>query len=303
MIKKPEQFVALNYGEPVLLLGSCFSSAIGERLKTGGFPCMVNPLGVVFHPLALAAQIKNAINEDVSGTLFQLSDVWLHSLASSEVYGIGEKALLDNYSKQLFLLRQELKTASLLIVTLGSMHGYRLKETGAIVANCHKQPSILFSKECSEIDEVVEEWKGVLALLKEFNPQLNVVFTVSPVRYTRDGIIENTLSKARLVEVTHRLEANYFPSYELINDVLRDFSYFEEDQSHPNSRAVDAVWEVFRSWSFSAETAKIYEEVMKLRAREQHRFLFPDSQETKVFQTVTNEKREQLRSLYPYVVL
>jgi hypothetical protein len=260
-------------------------------------------LGVVFHPLALATQLSKAMKGDLSGKIFSVGDVYLHSLASSEVYGIGEEAVFANYSKQLSELRNQLLNSTVLIVTFGSMHGYTLVENNEIVANCHKQPAATFNKVFSGIDNVTDIWQELLDDLKAFNPKLEVVFTVSPVRYTRDGILENNHSKARLIEVISRLNKPYFPGYELVNDVLRDYRYFELDQSHPNELAIREVWKMFKEWSFGIEEQKIIDLVLELRTRENHRFLFPDSESTLEFQKITNEKREQLYSLYPYVAL
>jgi len=303
MIKKTADYPSFNYEDKFLLLGSCFSNHIGERLKYHGFRTEINPLGVVFHPLALATQLSKAMKGDLSGKIFNVGDVYLHSLASSEVYGIGEEAVFSNYSKQLSELRNELLNSTILIITFGSMHGYTLVENNEIVANCHKQPTTTFNKVFSEINHVTAIWRELLDDLKTFNPKLEVVFTVSPVRYTRDGILENVHSKSRLLEVVSQLEQPYFPSYELVNDVLRDYRYFELDQSHPNDLAIREVWKMFKEWSFGSEEQKIMDLVLDVRTRENHRFLFPDSESTLEFQKITNEKRERLNSLYPYVAL
>ncbi len=303
MIKKDIAFPELKYQDEYLLLGSCFSNHIGDRLKFHGFKTEINPLGVVFHPLALATQLSKAMKGDLSGKIFNVGDVYLHSLASSEVYGIGEEAIFANYSKQLYELRDQLLNSTVLIVTFGSMHGYTLVENNEMVANCHKQPTTTFNKVFSEITEVTLVWKELLDDLKVFNPKLKVIFTVSPVRYTRDGIMENVHSKSRLLEVISKLERPYFPSFELVNDVLRDYRYFELDQSHPNELAIREVWKMFKDWSFGDEELKIMELVKELRTRENHRFIFPDSEGTAEFKRITNEKRELFNSLYPYVAL
>jgi hypothetical protein len=302
LFPRPDSFPEINYGSEILLLGSCFSNAVGEKLIQAGFRTEINPFGVVFHPLALAKQLANALNNDISGSVFQNNDVYLHSLASSEVYGLSKESLLENYNTQLLKLREYLRTTDVLILTFGSMHGYWLNETGELVANCHKQPGSLFTKKCSEIDEVVSVWNKLLPKLKAVNPKLKIIFTVSPVRYTRDGIMENTLSKSRLIEIIYQLKADYFPSFELINDVLRDFSYFETDKSHPNKQSVEVVWELFRDWIFSESDKEIYKLVAEIRTREAHKFLFPDSVKSEEFRKITQEKREQLNSLFPFVV-
>lgn len=298
----PDDFPKVSYGEEIVLLGSCFSNSIGDKLTYFGFQTTVNPLGVVFHPLALAKQIENALADNFSGKVFVNDDIHLHSLASSDVFGLDKISLQDSYREQLQKLRMSLKNCKTLFITFGSMHGYWLKETEEIVANCHKQNAAIFDKRCSEIDEVVAVWRQTIASLKLFNPEIRIVFTVSPVRYTRDGILENILSKSRLVEVCNQLQEHYFPSFELIQDVLRDFSFFESDLSHPNQKAIDEVWRMLVAWIFSPETESIYQKVKELRIRESHRILFPGSKQAAEFERVTNEKREQLRSLFPSIL-
>lgn len=302
LFPRPTDFPDIEYGSKVLLLGSCFSNSIGEKLTYAGFRTEINPLGVVFHPLALAKQIENALDDIVTGTIFVNHDVYLHSLASSEIYGLSKETVVDKYRAQLQKLREAIENTDVLIITFGSMHGYWFNETGELVSNCHKQPGSTFSKKCSEISEVVSVWNETVQRLKQVNPKLKIIFTVSPVRYTRDGIMENNLSKARLIETIHQLKGTYFPSFELINDVLRDFSYFEVDKSHPNKQAIEAVWELFRDWTFSESNKEIYKLVAEIRAREMHKFLFPDSVKSEEFRKITQEKRERLNSLFPSVV-
>ena len=298
----PDGFPKISYGDKILFLGSCFSNSMGDQLRYFGFDTLVNPLGVVFHPLALAKQIENALKEDFSGKIFINDDIHLHSLASSDVYGLDQESLNVGYGKQLKELHSAFKKCHVLFVTFGSMHGYWLKETNEIVANCHKQSQAIFDKRCSGIDEVVAVWKNTIAMLRAINPEIQIVFTVSPVRYTRDGVLENVLSKSRLVEVCYQLGEFYFPSFELIQDVLRDFSFFEPDASHPNQKAIDEVWRMFSNWTFSEATGNIYQKMKELRTRESHRILFPGSKQAMEFEKITNEKREQLRSLFPSIL-
>jgi len=304
--QQPEAFPKLEYGKTSVLLGSCFSTHVFDRLRYYGFDSMTNPFGVTFHPLALAKQIEQSLQQDTSGKRFTLHDVYLHALASSEIYGMSEESLLERYAKAQLSLRSSLETANLLVLTFGSAHGYFLKETDEIVANCHKQPRDTFTKELSSVEEMVHVWKSLIEVLITRYPKLQIVLTVSPVRYTRDGILENIRSKGRLVELCHELSTLdgvcYFPSFELINDVLRDFSFFEGDRSHPNERAINQVWKLFESWSTNSATRNIMNQVAEIRSREQHKLLFPESEQSERFLADTNEKRERLRSQYSTIV-
>lgn len=296
-----------GYDKPIMLLGSCFSTHIADKLKNAGFLVHNNLVGTIFHPIPLARFILETLNESVDERILQREDVFLSYDAASEVYAMSQEALSHKLQEMRHQFRTTLAEAGTLIITFGSAHGYRLKSSGEIVANCHKQPGNLFEKELTEIEEIVEQWRISLQLLKTSYPHLQVVFTLSPVRYLRDGWVENNRSKARLTEVVHVLRAEtdaaYFPAYEIVNDSLRDYRYFEKDGAHPNALAVDAVWEVFRKWHIDPIADRVVDEVLAFRAMENHRLLFPESKASKRFENQVYEKREQLRSLYPYVEL
>jgi hypothetical protein len=160
--------------------------------------------------------------------------------------------------------RHQLKTASVLFVTFGTAWGYSYHDS-MVVANCHKVSQLEFKKELSETIEILEAWNDVLGILREFNPTLKVVFTVSPVRHVRDGLIENNQSKAILLDAVRRLnkekESFYFPSYEIVIDQLRDYRFFKQDRVHPTDEAVSVVWESFLNYYVNDSTRLIVKEI------------------------------------------
>ena len=152
--------------------------------------------------------------------------------------------------------------------------------------------------------ELTETWKKVIALVKTYNPEVEFVFTISPVRYIRDGLLENSKSKSVLFQLVSELqtEAHYFPAFELILDVLRDYCYFEQDGVHPNQLAIDFVWNFLRSEVFSEDSNKLVDEVLNLRKMEEHRLLYPDSIKAKNYLAELQRKRESLLSLHPNII-
>jgi hypothetical protein len=143
------------------------------------------------------------------------------------------------------------------------------------VANCHKQPSQLFDKELTSVEEILSIWKDLIEKLQQFNPNLKIVFTVSPVRHIRDGIIENSRSKARLIQVVEKLtelkQVEYFPSYEIVLDELRDYRFFKEDRIHPSAEATKYIWKRFSDLYFDDQTKKDVDEFLKVRKRLAHK--------------------------------
>ncbi|MBI3238814.1 MAG: GSCFA domain-containing protein [Flavobacteriia bacterium] len=301
---RPINGLNVDHKQEISLLGSCFSTHLNGRLKRAGFRSVSNPFGVVFHPIALAQFISESLNSSQEHLLCS-DDVWLSWDAGSEVYAMSEQELDTKIRTIRSEFKQAIERSECLIITLGSAHGYRLKSTGQLVANCHKQPGALFEKELTEVAEMTAVWQQTLSQLKERFPKLKVIFTISPVRYSRDGWVENNRSKARLFELVEQLQndfrVEYFPAYELINDILRDYRYFEPDGVHPNQLAVDEVWKLFRRWYFNAETTAITEELEALRKMEEHRLLFPESEKARQFQLSFQKKRESFLSLYPFI--
>lgn len=302
----PMSFNRLKHGDKVIQLGSCFSTNMSEKLRLAGFDVLDNPFGVIFHPLALTDFILDSLGEKKPEFTVLREDIWLNYMASSSIYGMSEFELKNKSEIAQINFVNRLKEAKLLTITFGSAHGYRLKENGKLVANCHQQPIQLFEKECTELAVMLERWKEVVSILRMVNPELQLVFTVSPVRYIRDGWVENNQSKARLLMLTEELTkdetALYFPSYEIIVDELRDYRYFEIDGVHPNQLAIDHVWMRLREVLFNEQTDIVINELLHLRAMENHRLLFPESVTAERFKKSFQEKRESFLSLYPVVV-
>lgn len=300
-----ENFPKIQYGDSIVQLGSCFSTNMTFWFKRAGFQVLDNPMGVIFHPIPLAKQILMAFGKAEQSTFTQKDDVYVSYDASSTLYAMNSSVLGELVQEQLQILKTSLSTAKLLFVTLGSAHGYRLKESDDLVANCHQQSQSLFQKELTCAEEMVASWILAIKELRKANPGIQVVFTVSPVRYIRDGLMENSLSKAelfRLISLLKQESIHYFPSFELVNDVLRDYRYFTPDGVHPSDQATEFVWDFLRQELFSDQTNELIDEVMKLRKMEEHRLMYPESKKAVEYLDFVKQKRESFLSLYPAVV-
>lgn len=305
-LKQRELFPKLKHGDSIVQLGSCFSSTMSHWFHRAGFRVFDNPLGVIFHPVPLARQILLAFGQGVSSGIAQKDDVFVSYDASSVLYAFSKSDLEQIVEKRLMELREALSEAKLLFVTLGSAHGYRLIESGGLVANCHQQPRAFFEKELTPAEQLLEIWQEAIRMIRQVNPEIQVVFTISPVRYIRDGLMENSLSKSelfRFVSLIKSESANYyFPAFELVNDVLRDYRYFEQDGVHPNLQAVEFIWEFLRTELFSSETNQLIDEIIKIRKMEEHRLLYPKSRKAEEYLEMVAQKRESFLSRYPVVV-
>ncbi len=190
------------------------------------------------------------------------------------------------------------------IFTLGTNHVYCWKETGEIADNCRKLPQKLFEEKELSVDECVDFLNQAVSILKERNPQVQVVITVSPIRYAKYGFVASGLSKATLLLATHHLLGlhpdctSYFPAYELMNDELRDYRFYAPDMLHPSEQAVEYIWQRFADayLSFSAHT--FLKEWQPLQAALNHKPFNPDGAEYKAFLAKTLQDIRALETKY-----
>jgi len=190
-----------DYEDKLLLLGSCFSENIGDKLSYYKFQAVTNPFGILFNPVAIETVIEAAVlNKTFTETdVFELNDVWKSFVAHSDLNALSRLQSVINLQEAQQQLRDQLKEASHLFITLGTSWVYRHIKKDTIVANCHKVPQKEFSKELLSVDEVTQSLSKTIKLVKTFNPNINITFTISPVRHLKDGFIENTQSKSHLI--------------------------------------------------------------------------------------------------------
>lgn len=287
--------LSVKHGDHIVLLGSCFSDNLAPKFEKAGFEVLSNPLGTVFHPLPLAQIVTNALDGNSGNEFYFLrDDLWFDWRASETVFGYSEQELDQLISSRLNNLKNSLKRAKLLVVTFGTAWGYYRDDS--VVGNCHKMPQSTFEKRLSEIEELFDVWSSLVVRLQNFNPALKIVFTVSPVRHVRDGLIENNRSKARLLELCGKLEGKglYFPSYELVNDVLRDYRFFKQDMVHPNTQAINFVWDHVKQFFFQTATIKVINEVEKVNRMRAHKSIHATSKSNQDFQDLLVEKQSEL---------
>lgn len=283
----------ISHWDKMFLMGSCFSDNIHSQFLKNGFTAERMGNGTVFHPLALAKFIADCFKEDYDERIVQQQDLFFSMDFSGRVYGLNQ----TEFAKDLKRIRKEtvelLTTSTVVFVTFGTSYGFTYFD-GEIVANCHKEPSLRFDKKLFDVEGMNEVWQSAILFLQQINPKLNIVFTVSPVRYLKEGLIENSRSKARLIALCESLSKNdkchYFPSYELVVDKLRDYQYFEEDGVHPTEKAVEFIWKSLEWSFFGPETMAVLRESEELRKASQHKPLYPESFAAKKFVSETEDK-------------
>lgn len=281
----------ISHKDVILLLGSCFSENIGNKLHYFGFQTHINPFGTIFHPLALAKLLQHNYKPNIS-RIVERDGIYFHLDAHSQLSAASENEILLSLTNTHTQLHNYLCKSKLLIITLGSAWGY-YKEN-KIVANCQKIPNHHFEKKLSDIAEMRSVWQNIISDLNHRYPELKILFTVSPVRHSKDGFIENQLSKARLIDLVHSLNALYFPAYELMMDDLRDYRFYKPDMIHPNQQAIDYIFERFEQSIMLKMTQEKNQKIHKLRQLEQHIVMSKKVEHFRLHQQKVEELRKSL---------
>lgn len=306
---------SIGYRDQLFLIGSCFSENMGAKLNTHLFKVFENPHGVLFNPISVAQSLSDCINHKqyAEADLFQLNEVWNSWNHHSRYSGITPKEAVEKINNSITKAHAFLKTADHIVITLGSAWVYQLNSqspfaAGQVVANNHKAPATWFDKALMKPDALVLLLNKMVKDLLQFNAHLQIIFTISPVRHLREGLVENNRSKAVLIQAVHEIvdsteNTAYFPSYEYVIDDLRDYRFYAEDLVHPNYAASNYVWEKWVETYMNEETQNIMKQVAELQLAMQHKPFFAGSTQHKEFLQNCIAKSERLLSHYPYLSL
>ena len=269
---------AIEPRERMLFVGSCFADNIGRRFVDDKFRATVNPYGVMYNPASIMHTVKRWTEELVA--------------AQSEASDSGSD------------VRQAISEApQTAVFTLGTNHVYILNETGEIVDNCRKRPQRLFTERELSVDECADYLREAVTMLRQINPSVRIIITVSPIRYAKYGFHGSQLSKATLLLAADKLTKEmdnvvYFPAYEIVNDELRDYRFYREDMLHPTDQAVEYIWQRFGETFFSKQTVKFLEEWRPIKAALAHRPFNPEAEEYRKFLEKAKEEERELMERY-----
>lgn len=306
----PKPFATkIKHTDRLFLAGSCFTEQIGTKLDSHKFRTIQNPNGILFNPVS----ISNALISYIEQKQYQPEDLffqqeqwgsWDHHTRFS---AMSATDCLNNINTSINEAHHFLKQTNWLLLTLGSAFVYEL-ESKKIVANCHKVPTDKFTKRLLSTEEVVTTLDILIYRLKQFNPGIKIIFTISPVRHLRDGFVENNRSKATLINAVHHMVDKfenlfYFPAYELVIDDLRDYRFFAEDMVHPNYAATNYVWEKFSEACIDEDSKLLMKELFTIQAAYTHKPFQPTSAAHQKFLQTNLQKAQALKETYPYVDL
>lgn len=306
----PESEFKISYNKQSLLLGSCFSDNVGDQLQFYKFPSIVNPFGVLYNPVSVknALEILMGSRKITMEDLYQHNDLWISFYHSTVFTDQDKEKLYEIISGDIQKASAWLSNTDLLTITFGTSWAYRLKRNNMIVANCHKLPAKYFERVFLPVENIVDTYAALIHELYRFNPNLRILFTVSPVRHLKDGLVENQKSKSNLILSVNKLldrfpEIKYFPSYEIMMDELRDYRFYAEDMTHLNRTGIQYIWEKFSETYIETSSRGIMKEVEKIQKAKEHKPFKPDSKEYKAFLEKQAEKTEELMKKYPFLDL
>ncbi len=256
----PAPFEITHHSE-IVLMGSCFAENIGNHFLRNRFKTSINSHGILFNPISIA----NALDDIIENRIFSKQELietngkFVSLNHHGKFSDVNPDLAIEKINESIQIANGMLQNAKVLIISFGSAWAWQHKATKQIVANCHKIPQTEFEKVLISSDQILERYNILIQKFQNTHPQLQVVFTISPVRYLRDGLIQNNLSKAHLFIAVHGLCAefihcNYFPAFEIVLDELRDYRFFKEDMLHPNEQAIKYVWEKFCIWCMNDVT-------------------------------------------------
>ena len=294
----------IGHEQSGLLIGSCFATAVGERLASMKMPVNVNPFGIVYNPMSVI-QTLEAIEKGTQFTerdLIEHNGFWFSLLHHGSFASPGKQFALSYINESVKKGMIALENADYLILTLGTAWVYELAETGKIVNNCHKLPARDFRRRRLGVDEIVSGFHRLFE--KPLYRDKKIILTVSPIRHLKDGLPENQLSKATLLVAVHQLaeqfeQVFYFPSYEILMDDLRDYRFYDRDMVHPSVTALDYVWERFRDTFIEEDSRKLFKRIEKINAVRAHRPFNPDAAQHQAFKNAMLAEITELRGQYP----
>lgn len=344
-VELPSKCCEIKHSERIMLIGSCFADNIGNKLEENKFHCDRNPFGVLYNPMSIHTALSQLVDNKVYtlDDLMCYNNIWFSLMHHSSFSSYDIDECLNNINTRMMKSSCELKTADWLILTFGTARVYTWNNTstrnntsevsgnaacgtlrdisdktitgkslsdsrfyGKVVGNCHKLPEKYFSRHLLDVEEIVSAYKSLIDGLRQLNPKLRILFTVSPIRHAKDGMHGNQLSKSVLLLAVDRIcsvcdSCYYFPSYEIMMDELRDYRFYADDMLHPSSLAVEYIWNAFISSFFGKETLNIMKQWEEVRRGLSHKPFNPKSEAYGRFISQILLKIEELKEKFTYL--
>lgn len=304
----PESRFQLDLNSRLLLLGSCFTEHIGSKLQAFRMHALINPTGILFHPVSIANTLKASMQGKflMPTDVFHHAGAWRHLDVHSSLSHSDREVYMQNLQQAQSDLQVAWQTGTHVMITFGTAWGYLFKQTGQLVANNHKLPAHQFDKMLYAIADIVDAWDALLLSPEAQSKQW--LFTVSPVRHLKDGFTENARSKAILLEAIHQLatkhqHVSYFPAYEIMLDDLRDYRFYDADMLHPNATAIEYIWDKLCQSCMRQDVLAWFKDYQPIILAKNHRPFFPETEEYQQFVQRNIALIQRLHMQYPMMQL
>lgn len=292
----------IDHNSRIVMLGSCFAENIGKKLIDCGFNVVMNPMGILYNPISIFSALERIVEgrEFTEDELFCHNGLWTSFMHHGSFSHADKNEALKMMNERLKEGHEQLKDATHLIITFGSAEVY--EHDGKVVSNCHKLPAREFTHRLLSINEINNLYKSFVIETQNI-ASLQTIFTVSPVRYLGDGAHHGQINKATLLLATNdickKTGADYFPSYEIMMDELRDYRYYAEDMIHPSDVAINYIFERFAETYLTDEAIRTADEIRKIKKSLAHRPLHPDSEEYQNFKKKLSQQIAAIVEKYP----
>ena len=299
-------FKPIGYENKMVLFGSCFSEHIGDLLSYYKFQSLSNPFGILYNPRSISKAIHRTLEQRYYSEeeLVYFNERWLSFDHHSSFSNTNKEAALSKINSQLDQSYEYLKQARTIIITFGTAYYFTLADTNEVVGNCHKMPAKNFNRSKLTTEEIISDYKELIKLVDQVNPNIQCLFTVSPIRHWKDGAANNNWSKSTLICAVHQLvqdfdNVHYFPSYEIMMDELRDHRFYKEDLIHPSEQAIEYIWRRFMESAVNDQSNELYKQIDEVKRACAHKPFNYQSDQHQVFIKNTLKKIEVIKTKNP----
>lgn len=301
--------VKIGCKKPVILLGSCFTENIGTYLENHLFNVSVNPFGVIYNPFSIRNAVEALLhrNSYTEKDLSRHNELWFSFDHYTKFSDPDPQQALRKINDTFAAARTLFADTDRLILTFGTAYVYALKKNGRIVNNCHKIPAREFERRRLTIQEITIAYADLIEKLLAFQPGMKILFTVSPVRHLKDGFIENQRSKSTLLLAIDALvkafpdACDYFPSYEIMLDDLRDYRFYAGDLVHPSETGMNYISELFRDHCLDEHAQQVVREIDPLLRALNHHPGHSGTEAYKKFHETTYKKLRKLKDDFSFL--
>jgi len=306
IVEIPNYSQKITYKDKILMAGSCFAEHMDAKLARYKYRNLGNPFGILYNPSSLAECLRRIANQEY----YQAADLVFHDgmYHSMDHHGSFSNVDADAVIKKINTTIDEgyahLKDCRFVFISLGTSRVYRFMVTGKIAGNNHKIPLTSFDATALSVDECISEMSSMYKSVKQLSPDVHLIWTVSPIRHLKDGLIENQRSKAVLILaiekfISRNADTGYFPAYEIMVDQLRDYRFYARDLTHPSELAIDIIWDAFCHAYIETNAREHHTAMEKIKKAMEHRILHDNKTAIKTFAESQLRYIDHLSSLFP----